>query len=47
MKVYYSQKSKRISYLVDEYILNINESVNIVITLDIDYKSSKKVAITV
>lgn len=47
VEVCYSQKSKRISHLADEYILNTDGSVNVVIALDIDYKGSKKAAITV
>lgn len=47
VEVCYSQKSKRISRLADEYILNTDGSVNVVVALDIDYKGSKKATITV
>jgi hypothetical protein len=42
VEVCYSQKSRRISHLADQYILNTDGSVNAVIALDIDYKGSKK-----
>ncbi|KAJ5956311.1 hypothetical protein N7501_010590, partial [Penicillium viridicatum] len=41
-----SFKHRRARYLADEYILNTDRSVNAVITLDIDYKGSKKATIT-
>lgn len=47
VEVCYSQKSKRISHLADDYILNTDGSVNVVIALDIDYKGSNKATITV
>lgn len=47
VEVCYSQKSKRISHLADEYILNTDGSVNAVVALDIDYKGSNRATITV
>ncbi|KAF3006198.1 hypothetical protein E8E15_001556 [Penicillium rubens] len=47
VEVCYSQKSRRISGLADEYILNTDGSVNAVIALDIDYKGSSKATFTV
>lgn len=47
VEVCYSQKSRRISHLADEYILNTDGSVNAVIALDIDYRNSKRATITV
>ncbi|KAJ5096708.1 hypothetical protein N7456_007429 [Penicillium angulare] len=43
----YSQKSKAISRLADEYILDTDGSVNAVIGLDVDYIGSKKATLTV
>lgn len=47
IEVCYSQKSQCISHLADEYILNTDGSVNVVIAFDIDYKGSKRATITV
>ncbi|KAJ5843735.1 uncharacterized protein N7525_001476 [Penicillium rubens] len=47
IEVCYSYKSRQVSYLADEYILDTNGSVNAVVALDIDCKGSKKAAITV
>lgn len=47
VEVCYSQKSRRVSHLADEYILNTDGSVNAVIALDIDYRNSKRATITV
>lgn len=47
IEVCYSQKSRCVSHLADEYILNTDGSVNAVVALDIDYKRSKKATITV
>ncbi|KAJ5971700.1 uncharacterized protein N7479_001618 [Penicillium vulpinum] len=47
LEVCYSQKSKSISYLADDYILNTDGSINMVIALDIDYRGSQKASFTV
>ncbi|CAG8250476.1 unnamed protein product [Penicillium salamii] len=47
VEICYSQKSKRISHLVNDYILNTDGSVNVVIALDIDYKGSKRATMIV
>ncbi|CAG8015642.1 unnamed protein product [Penicillium salamii] len=47
VEICYSQKSKRISHLADDYILNTAGSVNVVIALDIDYQGSKRATMTV
>ncbi|CAG7987309.1 unnamed protein product [Penicillium olsonii] len=46
LEVCYSRKSKRISYLADDYILNTDGSVNVVIALYIDYQGSREATIT-
>lgn len=43
----YSQKSRRVLHLADEYILNTDRRVDTVVALDIDYKGSKEATITV
>lgn len=47
IEVCYSQKRRQISRLADDYILNTDGSVNVVVCLDIDYKGSKKATISV
>lgn len=47
LEVCYSQKSKSISYLADDYILNTDGSINMVIALDIDYRGSQRASFTV
>lgn len=47
LEVCYPQKSKSVSYLADDYILNTDGSINIVITLDIDYQGSQRASFTV
>lgn len=47
LEVCYSQKSRSISYLADDYILNTDGSINMVIALDIDYQGSQKATFTV
>lgn len=48
IEVCYSQKSQHVSHLADdEYILNIDGSVNAVIAFNVDYKRSKQATITV
>ncbi|EKV12111.1 hypothetical protein PDIG_46470 [Penicillium digitatum PHI26] len=47
VEVCYSQKSRRISHLADEYILNTDGSVNAVVALDIDYEGSNRATITI
>ena len=46
-EVCYSQKSKSVSSLADDYILNTDGSINVVIALDIDYQGSQKATFTV
>jgi hypothetical protein len=46
VEVCYSQKSRRVSHLADEYILNTDGSVNAVLAFDIDYKGSKRATVT-
>lgn len=47
VEVCYSQKSRRISCIADDYILNTDGSINAVIALDIDYEGSKRATVTV
>jgi hypothetical protein len=47
IEVCYSQKSKEIPRLADEYILDTDGSVNAVIALDVDYTGSKKATLSV
>ncbi|KAJ6160271.1 hypothetical protein N7470_004879 [Penicillium chermesinum] len=47
MEVCYSQKSRCISHLADEYILNTDGSVNVVVAFDVQYKGSRKATISV
>ncbi|KAJ5285974.1 hypothetical protein N7524_001280 [Penicillium chrysogenum] len=47
LEVCYSQKSKSVSYLADDYILNTDGSINMVIALDIDYQGSQRASFTV
>ncbi|CAG7921676.1 unnamed protein product [Penicillium olsonii] len=46
LEVCYSQNSKRISSLADDYILNTGGSVNVVVALDIDCQGSREATIT-
>lgn len=41
IEVSYSQKTKAIPHLADDYILETNGSVRVVVGLDIDYKTKK------
>lgn len=47
LEVCYSQKSRRVAYIADEYILNTDGSINVVVAFDIDYEGSKRATITV
>lgn len=47
MEVCYSQKSRCVSHLADEYILNTDGSVNVVVAFDIHYRGSKKATVSV
>jgi hypothetical protein len=43
----YSQKRREVSRLANDYILNTDGSVNVVVYLDIDYKQPNKATISV
>lgn len=47
LEVCYSQKCKRVAYLADDYILNTDGSINMVIALDVDYRGSQRASFTV
>lgn len=47
LEVCYSQKSREIPYLADDYILNTDGNVKVVVGLDIDYKRSQRAALSV
>lgn len=47
VEVCYSQKSRRLPHLADEYILNTDGSVNAVIAFDIDYGNSKRATVSI
>lgn len=47
IEVCYSQKRREVSRLADDYILNTDGSVNVVVCLDIDYKQPNKATISV
>ncbi|KAJ6069163.1 hypothetical protein N7499_011050 [Penicillium canescens] len=47
VEVCYSQKSRRVAHIADEYILNTGGSVNAVVAFDVDYEGSKRATITV
>ncbi|KAJ5644232.1 uncharacterized protein N7484_006739 [Penicillium longicatenatum] len=47
LEVCYSQKSRRVAYVADEYILNTDGSINVVVAFNIDYEGSRRATITV
>lgn len=47
LEVCYSQKSREIPYLADDYILNTDGNIKVVVGLDIDYKMSQRAALSV
>lgn len=47
IEICYSQKSRQIRRLADDYILSTDGSINAVVCLDVDYKGSKKATISV
>lgn len=47
IEVCYSQKSREIPYLADDYILNTDGNVKVVVGLDIDYKKSQRARLSV
>ncbi|KAJ6094458.1 hypothetical protein N7467_001971 [Penicillium canescens] len=47
IQVCYSQKSRQIDRLADDYILSTDGSINTVVCLDVDYKGSKRATFSV
>ena len=47
IEVSYTQKQKDLKYLADTYIVDSNESIGVVIGLDIEYRGTKKAMLSV